>query len=215
MISDTDWTTWITRHATTFGMNDAELDMLDAWREPFELRGYTVAELLEATTWLAANDPPQWRSEHLARLRKRIEASRFARYRAEQAEIAADDERDLCRECRGAGLVVVPHLNFVRDGRWIPPWYTYAVACNCRRGLRIYEQCRAAAAENDKRRAIVSIGDYEMVNPRWREQVEQKRQAQAADVRAESAAKAGDTAFGSLVRKILTRAKPKAIEAKP
>ncbi len=66
--------------------------MIAAWCVLFHRQGYTPSELFAATAWVAANDPPRWKTEHLAALVGRL---RVVRAEARRLEIqqAQDAER--------------------------------------------------------------------------------------------------------------------------
>jgi len=205
-MTDSEWDAWSAKHQLTFGLNsEKDFAMIDAWREAFERRGYTAAELTDATVWMAGNEPPVWRSEHLARIHKRIEWARLAAYRKEQEATTAEAEFDRCRLCGSTGFVVVPHLKFVRDGIWAPPFYTYAVACHCRKGLRVYERLTQASVDNERCRPIVSIGDYEMANPYWQRQMGDQHETQAAENRAAAASVKADGDLGRIISAIMRK----------
>jgi hypothetical protein len=64
---------WAKRHCTIFGLFDEEhMGMVASWQEIFDGCGYSAEHLHAATTWLAANEPPRFASEHLRALQCRL-----------------------------------------------------------------------------------------------------------------------------------------------
>lgn len=185
--SITDWyAEWAARHALIFGLaTDADREMLASWEAVFEAAGYTAIELVEASTWIAGNTPPKFRSDHLPAIRDAVR-----RRRAEEAK--RNESRTvggpLCHRCEDTGLVIVPHPSNMRDGRWRHPWYTLAVICWCPRGDRM-------AASHDgpqKYQKGMMLRDYEKRHPGWFDETLRRRDAKAAEAKATRAAEVAD-----------------------
>lgn len=211
---DEEWDAWVDKHASVFGLEaEVNVGMFGAWREVFEVRGYTASELNEATIWIAANDPPRFRSEHLAAIHRRIGAHRLVAWNRQREMQQQREAYETCPRCRGTALVIVPHLACVKDRDWIHPWHTHAVACNCKRGAMLYENFRntlqnTSEADLKKKpwvKQLMSIGDYEMQNPGWISQMARKDVAQRAEANADRVTrkvdeKMGQIDFGKIVR---------------
>jgi hypothetical protein len=155
--------------------------MLEAYFDVFQHAGYTVAELREATTYLAQGNAPKFRTGHLPALQARLRSERLKRHHAENA--ALDQAGFTCSDCGGSGWVVVPHLRFILDGEWIDS-STMAVTCRCARGERIAGTYRMPltekSADNRHRPVAMRLVDYELRNPNWFQQQRSHEQQLAA-----------------------------------
>jgi hypothetical protein len=202
-MQDGEWESWVDKHAAMFALDgDHNAAMFAAWRQVFEARGYTAAELNEATVWIGGNAPPRYRSEHLDLLRRRIEARRLA---ASQAQVEMQNARGYsadCPRCNGARVLVVPHLGFVRDGRWVCPWPTFAVACGCVPGRRLWESLQTHETSKGVPSPLLSIGDYEMSNPAWADQLDERETARQRDNAAYDVTRNVDKRLGEILKGI-------------
>jgi hypothetical protein len=98
------FTEWARRHCTVFGLLDAkQVAMVASWQPTFDLLGWTAAELHEATTWLAANAPPRFPSEHLPALRQRVLDVRARRDLDDQMLTRREEGERLRQESQAAG----------------------------------------------------------------------------------------------------------------
>lgn len=186
---------WATYHAALFGLDgDKDVETFMAWKTLFAAAGYTAAELREASDWIALNDTPKWRSEHLAKLQERIRTKRREdRARPAQPEQAYPD----CNECHGTGWVCdLPHLGQVFGGEWKGE-STCAVFCRCSWGTREYARHRE--------RKAMTLDQYERRNPSWREQVERLVKVRAARQRAQGHSAHADKIFGPIMARIRRR----------
>ena len=199
-MTDTEFHLWADNHAATFGMTpEKHAETFVAWRKVFEAAKYTAAELAEATTFLAANNPPRWAPEHLAGINARIRDRRAVEYR-KKTDVQERD-RGVCTLCSGTGYVVVPHLQGVRDGNWVPvratrslpSYYTVAVLCRCQLGLWV-----GGRMSPDK--LPMSIDRYERQNPRWRDQLMARHREMSASVEAAGVSVAANEVFDKLVQ---------------
>lgn len=114
------------------------------------------------------NDPPKFRSEHPSALKRRVMAER--KKRLQHNEDAAPQHGYFCDLCGGKGWVVVPHLQCVVDGQWVPPYTTYAVCCMCSKGEQV------ADSYLERKEKQMKLGYYEGRNPGWHMQLSQRRQ---------------------------------------
>ena len=176
---------WVKHHATVFGLHaEADVMTLLSWEPLFVAAGYTSGDLHAATDWLAVNAPPKFRTEHLGAIQSRIRDTRAVAYRAEMN--AGGEDRGTCTLCGGTGRVVVPHVAGVRDGQWVPidaarggaSYYTMAVLCRCALGAWVLAHNEEHLRERVPGKRLVTLGEYEQRNPRWRVQREQRRREQ-------------------------------------
>ncbi len=182
MTTEADWfERWVKHHATVFGMDRAEdLATFLSWRKLFLRVGYTEAELREATDWLALNDPPTWRVEHLKAIQARIRSRRIELREQKPADGSGESYPD-CHICHGAAWVIVPDLRAVSGGEWNGK-HTCAVLCSCPYGHK--ESLR------HKKFVPVRLSSYERRNPGWADQVERHRVESAAVAKESEAAQA-------------------------
>jgi hypothetical protein len=213
-MTETDYGDWTVYHMTLFGMNSAEdRELFRAWKPVLVI--HDPAQLRVASLWIAANSSDRWRTQHLRLLleRLRVQDADAARKRllAAEAEIERRERASRCGECRGRGLVDVPHPAQVRDGEWVPSGQTYylvVVTCRCPLGearhqaLRGAFERRAADAQANNRRALrpdlLSVLDYELHNPNWPRQLEDREWARQARQKAEEHSRYVDKLRGPL-----------------
>jgi hypothetical protein len=163
-----EWDAWAAKHATTFGLIDQrDGAMLREWVRLFAAEGYAPAELAEATAWLATHNPPEFRSQHLARLTERLRGLRAASARKADRNPDPEVAGPSCPDCGDLGAVSVPHLKNRPGG----PWYEACVACSCRKGELLWHARREAVP------GWLTLAHYEMFNPMWRDQAEGRRQS--------------------------------------
>lgn len=170
--------TWAEKHALTFAMNDdAFLQTLLSWEDLFAAAGYSREDLASATTALATSGVQLQRWDHLAAITKHVRE----RKAVERRDAPPDDPRGKCATCEGTGFVVVPHPEGVVEGEWVPQkvarggatYYTVAVHCHCPLG-RWFHGRRTGAGS--KYQGTWTLAAYEEKNPRWRVQIEARRQ---------------------------------------
>lgn len=163
---------WARRHCVIFGLTEPKhMEMVTSWQDLFQAAGYCAVDLNDATDWLANNAPPRFASEHLGALTRRMREVRSVR-------AIRDDDREvaLCVKCGGPGRLSVPLLRSIRQGEWRPydagagpVYYTEAVACDCERGrLRDWSITDRATGN---RVPMMTIADYELANPHYRQQL--------------------------------------------
>ncbi len=150
------WSEWADRHALLFGMtSDDDARVIDAWATHLQAAGFTPAEMIAATGWLAANAPPRFKDKHLGALVDR----------ARQARIPAADEGGYepgsCALCDGTGRVIVPNPKTLAAGRW----GTMAVLCVCQTGRWFRANQRGLPTPQ------MGLDEYEMTMPDWRERL--------------------------------------------
>ena len=188
-----DWfDAWAFQHATIFGFSDGELTTILSWRERFLTAGYLRAELDEATKWLASN-PQQVAANgmaylgkmtaHLAALQTRIHDQRAVEYQTGAAQ--KESELGTCVLCSGTGWVVVPHLGGILAGEWMPQkiaraaasYYTQSVLCSCALGNWLAPKMEFKTIAGKVMNAM-TLESYQRKNPRWKIQLEKRRQRQ-------------------------------------
>jgi hypothetical protein len=154
---------WSVYHGDIFALTTKEdARMLLVWCELFLAEGYTPEELTEASKWLAMNDPPQFRSEHLAGLTGRVREQR----RQTELRSPTIDERDhgKCELCAGCGFVSVPGAGCLTAGGSRIPYnstQTVAVFCSCAVGCA---KLRGYTGNTPQR----SLADYQREFPHWK-----------------------------------------------
>ncbi len=197
-MTDQEWGGWLSHHAALFQLHgDADAIMFAAWRPLLD--HYFQCELVEASNWLVLQKPNSktqtsyYRTEHLRLLTRRI-----SNLRAEAvARVEADRNAGppSCYDCRGIGVVAVPHPQCVQDSHWISPWYTAAVTCRCPRGQDLHRQ-RLAFAEERQRRDLrpMSLEHFEVICPTWRQELKRREQIRAQEMEANRLAAAADRA---------------------
>ena len=186
-LSADEYHDWALNHVNVFGLGETGDAMLAAWFPIFNGFGYTIAELKTATVALAG-DPPRFANEQLRRVNESIAAARADVGRRDRlrrlgvADVPEPGDRGACGLCANAAWVVVPHLRSVIAGQWGDGHATAAVVCGCCFGRRLIEA-------NDNRRAEATGGhvprpmlfpEYERINPRGRQQLDDYEKAQAA-----------------------------------
>lgn len=209
-MTDPEWVEWTKHHAALLGMaGEADMALFRLWR-PL-LAHADLVELKAASLWIAANSSDRWRTQHLRLLleRLRVQAVEAARKRllAAEAEAQTRDRASRCGECGGRGLLDVPHLSQVRDGEWVPAgqtFYLVVVTCRCalgearHRALRDVFEARATSEKRWPKPEIISVLDYELHNPNWPRQVEDREWARQARRKAEEETRHVDRVRGPL-----------------
>ena len=185
------WSDWITRHATLFALHDQrDQGMLAEWARLFSGAGFAPDDALAATDWVAANNPPEFRSQHLARLLDRLRSSR-GQLEAKRARPVAEA---CCRDCGDVGLVIVPDPDGIE--RW-HNWRERVVFCSCSLG-------RWKAKEKPQ---LETLPQYQAAYPRWREMARWHDQQVAAQGAAEANAEGLDKAMGQIIARAKVRAR--------
>ena len=82
-MTDHQWEEWTTFHGDLFRWNDADMKMLDIWRETIVAHGMTLDELTAASRHIAEHDAKKFRTEHLQAIIHHVAARRLAKHRAE------------------------------------------------------------------------------------------------------------------------------------
>lgn len=153
---------WGKFHGVLFGLvTDSDAKMLAEWAALFAAEGYAPDELQAASRWLALNDPPRFRTDHLLRLQDRLRQLR----RQACAPPPVEDTRGTCTTCRGVGRVIVPLLLGIptAGGSLVPDdgqRRTAAVTCSCGLGRWFSQQgCEPA---------MMTLDQYQAIVPDWR-----------------------------------------------
>lgn len=175
------WDDWAEHHAVLFGLrSDDDTAMLVEWSNLFRVAGWLPEQAWSATDWLALNNPPRYRSDHLALLVQRMKQQR------QQHSAAPPDEDERfghCMECRGCGRVSVPNPKAVAQGGWS----TMAVACSCALG-RWYQDSSG----------IMGLTAYQFAYPNWRQQLAQHEEWLKRSVRVTAFTKEVDKLLGAI-----------------
>lgn len=158
MANDSEWKEWVEFHSSLFGMDSkADAKLFRAWRGL--LCGYALEELRSATVEMAENAEKSRadRAAHYAYVKEIIKAKRSRAQAYEKAPISE------CGVCGGSGYLDLPHWVSIKDGEWGGK-YTLMVCCDCSAG---WERKR-------KEQKMMSLGEYEVKNPGWKEQLAKK-----------------------------------------
>lgn len=186
----TEWAEW---HATLFGLtSDQDAKMLTAWTALFRQQGYTVPELVEATRWLAENEPPRYRSDHLDGLQRRLKLLRDQERKLWLDQSPPEDPRGRCVLCRGTGRVSVPTARALRRGQW----GTCLVVCSCPLGKWYVER---------NQHHEQTLIDYEREVPGWREILREHDEGLKQEANARSHARGLDRELGQMLRRLRVR----------
>lgn len=192
-----DWfDQWAARHGTTFGISsDADAATMRTWKRVFEASDYTVAELNAATDTIAVQSQriAGASARFLGKMMAHLEAIRSCIAEARTIDYRRDvdhqrEDRGTCNLCGGTGRVVVPHLDCIANGQWVPvrvtrrpvgSLYTCAVLCSCDLGHWFGDRSEVQRGTLKGSR-MLSIYDYAKRNPMWRNQLQQRQMEQAA-----------------------------------
>jgi hypothetical protein len=154
---------WGAHHARLYGLTlPQQLETVRSWLRVLEAGGYTPEELRAASEWLLTHDAPRFLGDTPAALVRRIRDARSQTILSSHAANAVCR----CQDCAGGGLLSVPDLRTVREGKWLTG-HTCAVRCLCERGVM----------GNFFRRdgvQVMSLQEYEQHNPQWQTQMAQR-----------------------------------------
>jgi hypothetical protein len=160
---------WARDHCVAFGFREKDAETVLAWGAVF-VELFAANELHDATgRLLRSPDTSRFVNEHRTLIMRAVEAGRTAARRkaADGAEAVA------CEECRGMGVLHVPHPGLTDTGHWYgflrspkddPRGLTRTagVACRCQKGVRTRDNSVEAG------RPLLTIGKYEQMYPNWR-----------------------------------------------
>jgi hypothetical protein len=206
---------WSEHHAATFGLlSPDDGKMLKAWQDIFDAEGLTHSELTDATKHLATNDTPRFRIDHLQKIQVFV---RGRRTELAKANREAQEQRAgfvPCSRCQGTGFVLVPTLRFVVDGTWTAygkTFMTNTVSCLCLRGEDIRDKAakyKAAHPEKKTPAIPLRLADYELRNPNWEFQMEQRAAQEKAEREAKRLAQVADAQpMAPLFERLIAKAK--------
>lgn len=207
-MTDGDYYAWADYHAAAFGLSsELVARMFAAWRDVFQVAGYRVDELHEATRHIAAYCPPRFLSDHLPAIRTRISERRLQEARENMVATSVDES---CNICHDTGWALVPMLSAVVDGQWtclsgmsLP---ISAVTCRCLRGSRLHQVWRSAGdAAKFKPMALV---DYEAKVPHWFDLLTRREKLSRAESAARAAAVEAQKSLPELVGSVAGSMKP-------
>lgn len=195
-----EYESWVEYHRTLFTMKSADDGpMFALWAQC--LLSYSLAELKAASLAIASDieTAGRYRTEHLAILRQKVAAHRFERIRAEQQQYEASDARLSCSQCRGNGLVPVPHVESIVDGRWAYPFCSMVVSCDCSAGtargsaINGVDTKQVMAGRRVSVR-ILSLAEYEALHPQWCDIVAERNRTRQTELEARYYAEQADRA---------------------
>ena len=210
-MTDEQWDNWLNRYSTTFRMtSDKDVLMLHSWRAIFVAKNATYDEL-EACIVQVGLNPPAYREEHLRAILRHLDQMRAEAFQTSRPMDPVEGEIEYwCGMCNDTGWVSVPHLECVRDGRFVPhprfqTCYQMCVTCNCKSGEWIYQSFVNAEARGKEKKRPMRLGDYESRNPQWREQMRAREEEQRQEFVARAHAGHLDGLFGKLAKHITER----------
>lgn len=168
---------WADFHASIFQLHTVEDQaMFKAWMS--ELIEFELADATEASKACASQPHKfRFRSDHLAFLRPWLLNRVRDRMAIEAQKELQARVRQSCQICGDAGILIVPHRSCVREGIWIKPFLTGAVACVCEKGKSAFNQAREEAFKKSNPSRLIEISDYERLYPEWRAMMEAHDQA--------------------------------------
>jgi len=191
---------WSSYHAKAFGLRtEHDLEMLAVWANAFEQARFTVAELFEATNWMLTEKAPNFRTDHLDAIQKRIAFNRGEAHRNAVRAAQRREESSRCMHCDNAGLVIVPHPQFYVEGVWSTPWPTCGVTCLCQKG----EKASRDAAKREM--PMLSLASYERSHPDWKEQMEERERLRTVLHQARSHTRFVDRTLDKTISDVLKR----------
>ena len=218
-MTDDDWKDWVKYHSGLFHWTtSADVETLAAWRESFEMRGYTLAELREASRVHAeSGKATNWRRDQMEFVLQHVANARYETLRARRLAEDQTNAKPVCGSCGGSGYILVPMVQYVVDGRWIHPYCDTHVACVCYRGQRQLDDNMAmiAACDQSKKKGIVkpprlwTLAEYEEKVPDWPAIMEARAKQREAERLAEGRAALVDRQAGPLRKKELMALLPK------
>jgi hypothetical protein len=170
-MTNDDFKVWAMHHATLFMMtSDTDQALFAAWKPlvlPYDLRDF-----LDGSNHLAQQKTSVFRTSHLGVICERINGQRMAVASRLINEENAQGPRYECGVCRGVGIVSVPHLVCVREGKWWPPYRTMGIYCLCARGRIKFDSVLAIIGESRRDRkhtppTPLMFEKYEVLVPNW------------------------------------------------
>lgn len=188
------WKEWTKLHGNLFGLVDSrDGEMLATWAALFAGLGHGPAELAEASQWLAANNAPSFRTDHLKALQGRLRAVREAR--EAEARTEAPDASS-CRLCHGCGRVSVPCPDAFKAGKF----GTFSVLCRCPLGLWVWRnQQEHFPRHKPPRQPQMTLLQYEGLHgDGWREMRAEMDRRVKAELDAARQASEADRDLGKL-----------------
>lgn len=212
-MTDPEFKKWKVEHGTLFRFADEDLRMIDLWRSSFESRDFSGAELSAASRILAEGKQAKlWRAEHLDFLLSQVSAIRLGDQRRRQEMEDAAHEEDRCKLCNGAGLIIVPHPFSLKEDGWHWPYYESSIACDCYKGIRLFNRQAERAQEfrDDRKQkgiqpaALWSIQQYEVRFPHWREAMQEREISRRAVKQARQQSSYEDRRRGPLSQALAT-----------
>jgi hypothetical protein len=125
------WLEWVSHVTAVCGMTVGDRPMLTNWCRILAGAGATPAEVIDATDWVALNDPQAWRPNLLAALKRRLDALHAEP--AAPAEPCPDAQG--CAICGGLDAAGFPREAtgrvLVPDPDRLPKRKTCVVYCRC------------------------------------------------------------------------------------
>jgi hypothetical protein len=194
---------WADYHASMFGLqNEGDVRMLAAWCDLFHSAGYEVAELVDATRFIATHDPPKFRTDHLAALQARIRERRNV---LAPSNVPDDHPLGNCTLCNSTGRIVVPLIPgmLTVGGKLIPDdgrWRTCAVLCRCNIG-------RWFADRQAGDKVMLGIDHYSRLSPDWEDVIRRHDAELKKAVEADRQAGVNDKLFGEVLGRLNGRVK--------
>lgn len=205
-MTDSEWTAWVSRHASIYQMTRQEdKAMFAQWRREFEAMGFTGAELHAATDHITREAKGVTRWEHLEAIRDFIRSAR--RHESAKKRVPRVDDkpdRGTCVLCFDSGWVSgLPHLSQVTYQGWLPlvdgsTPIVVSVVCTCICGRWILEAFDARDGETKKRlRRPMTLVQYTSLNACWKQQMRDLDERRKLEQSVNATTRHADT-FGAL-----------------
>ena len=201
---------WVDAHRSAFMLSADWVVAAEVWWELFQLRGVTGSELAAATRDLMTlgKDAPKFPGDHLPAVERSIGRARNAAA-VERRKAYGETDGITCDVCCSSGWVIVPHPNWIRQGRWEPSHYrengspayvTAGVACRCPVGIATADSCL------QQKQPTQTLAHYEAICPNWRIEVQEKDHAEHRGrvVSEEAAAVADPRAFEAMKQRLFS-----------
>lgn len=222
-----EWfSSWVTRHASVFGVNDdADLATLMAWEPVFAAARATPLEMAAATDWLARNSstfgsvPERYAGKmigHLSAIQRALrEVRSVSRGEVEKRDRQQAERLGTCSLCGSTGMVRVPQPKHCINGEWRPVkiargggpvYYHAAVLCSCALGRWIGQRQHDGGGKLQ-----MTLEQFEQhYCPDWRRQMEDRAREQAEANKHSPVSQEWDTCVKNLLERFLAR-----VEAHP
>ena len=196
-MTDKEFQVWARQHMALFSLNnDKDAEMVGLWWPM--LCDFSLSEMTASSKKIIIIRPGLYRTEQLAALRQYAFSLRLEMQDA--LDKSQETEGIVCSMCGSTGMAVVPHLRYVRDGKWFSAgnyYPTMSVLCDCSRGRSLSRKQHDYMKENDGQRfkgtagaslLSMTFSEYKKRNPNWDVQIFWQKDMEAHEKKAKEAA---------------------------